>query len=113
MFSAMRVAVAAMLAIGIAHLVKGVWHGEFGGYEDILLPLAALGLIFVGAEVFAAIGVLLLSAKSARVARHQRRAFDHRVPVAGEVVEEGGADVVAAGRGSQFGSLGGGRKGGT
>ena len=33
------------------------------------------------------------------VARHQRRAFDHLVPVAGKVVEEGGADVVAAGHG--------------
>ena len=33
------------------------------------------------------------------VARHQRRAFDDLVAVAGEVVEEGGADVVAAGHG--------------
>ena len=33
------------------------------------------------------------------VARHQRRAFHHRVPIASEVVEEGGADVVAAGHG--------------
>ena len=38
------------------------------------------------------------------VARHQRRAFDHLVPVAGEVVEEGGADVVAAGHGGGWGS---------
>jgi hypothetical protein len=33
------------------------------------------------------------------IARHQRRAFDHLVPVAGKVVEEGGADVVAGGHG--------------
>ena len=38
------------------------------------------------------------------VARHQRRAFDHLVPVAGKVVEEGGADVVAAGHGGGWGS---------
>jgi hypothetical protein len=31
------------------------------------------------------------------VARHERRAFHHGVAVAGETVEEGGADVVAAG----------------
>ncbi len=31
------------------------------------------------------------------VAWHQRRAFDHLVPITGKVVEEGGADVVAAG----------------
>ena len=36
------------------------------------------------------------------VARHQRRALDHLVPVAGEVVEEGGADVVAAGHGGRW-----------
>ena len=34
------------------------------------------------------------------VARHQRRALDHPVSVAGEVVEKGGADVVAAGHGT-------------
>ena len=31
------------------------------------------------------------------VARHERRACHRRVPVAGEIVQEGGADVVAAG----------------
>ena len=34
------------------------------------------------------------------IARHQRRALDHAVFIAGEVVEEGGADVVAAGHGT-------------
>jgi hypothetical protein len=34
------------------------------------------------------------------VARHQRAALDHGVAVAGEVVEEGGADVVARGHGA-------------
>ena len=38
------------------------------------------------------------------VARHQRRAVDHLMPVAGEVIEEGGADVVAAGHGMRSGS---------
>ena len=36
------------------------------------------------------------------VARHQRRAGHRRVAVAGEVVQEGGADVVAAGHGRQM-----------
>ena len=35
------------------------------------------------------------------VARHQRRARHRRVAVAGEIVQEGGADVVAAGHGGQ------------
>ena len=36
------------------------------------------------------------------VARHQRRARHDLVAVAGEVVEEGGADVVAAGHGARL-----------
>ena len=40
------------------------------------------------------------------VARHERRAFHHGMAVAGEVVEEGGADVVAAGHGGLVGFLG-------
>ena len=36
------------------------------------------------------------------VARHKRRAFDDLMPVAGEIVEEGGANVVAAGHGGRL-----------
>ena len=98
------------------HLEEGVVPG---GVADIVqvVVLAAGAHAFLcrgGADVGALLlaGEHVLELHHARVgehqrgvvARHQRRARHHSVAVAGEVVEERGADVVAAGHGGREGS---------